>query len=189
MVGPSGVVREVVARPGGRGRLEEHDGGEGAPEPAREEIVPRLERRRDGQLWAVRGEQARAVRVRPLFPWSEGEGHVSLRDAAGEEFALVRPPGSLDARSLDVLREAMVEASFVLEVTAVLDVEEEVEIRTWEVETRQGRRAFQTHLDDWPREVPGGGLLIRDVAGDLYHVADPSALDSRSQGLLWAFVD
>jgi hypothetical protein len=48
---------------------------------------------------------------------------------------------------------------------------------------------FQTRLDDWPRELPGGDILIRDVAGDLYHVPDPEALDQRSQELLWAFVD
>ena len=33
-------------------------------------------------------------------------------------------------------------------------------------------RTFQTRLDHWPCELPGGGLLIRDVAGDLYYIAD-----------------
>jgi hypothetical protein len=37
--------------------------------------------------------------------------------------------------------------------------------------------------------VPGGGIVIRDVAGDLYHVADPKRMDDRSKRLLWAFVD
>jgi hypothetical protein len=73
-------------------------------------------------------------------------------------------------------------------VTRILEVEEEVEIRTWKVETVQGHRSFQTRLDDWPCEVPGGGIVIRDVAGDLYHVADPEALDARSRRWLWAFV-
>jgi Domain of unknown function (DUF1854) len=71
----------------------------------------------------------------------------------------------------------------------VLEVEEEVEIRHWRVETRQGFRTFQTRLDDWPRALPGGGFLIRDVAGDLYHLAAPKAMDQRSRELLWAFVD
>ena len=31
-----------------------------------------------------------------------------------------------------------------------MSVEEEVEIRQWAVETTNGRRMFQTHLDDWP---------------------------------------
>jgi hypothetical protein len=149
----------------------------------------RLERRRDGQLWAMRGEEAAAVRVRRLFPWSEGARHVSLRDTDNDEFALVGPDEPLDAASTAALEEALVAAGFVLEVTAVTEIDEEIEIRVWKVETRQGPRAFQTHLDDWPRETPGGGLLIRDVAGDLYFVPRPSELDAKSQEWLWAFVD
>jgi hypothetical protein len=37
--------------------------------------------------------------------------------------------------------------------------------------------------------MPGGGLLIRDVAGDLFFIADPRTLDRRSQKLLWAYID
>jgi hypothetical protein len=87
------------------------------------------------------------------------------------------------------LEQALAEAGFVLEVTRVLDIEEEVEIRQWTVETRQGPRSFQTHLDDWPRGLPNGGILIRDVAGDLYRLASPATMDKQSRELLWAFVD
>lgn len=148
-----------------------------------------LERRTDGQLWAVRNGEERPVRVRRLFPWSENGRHVSLRDGGNREFALVGPEERLDEASTRVLEEAMVAAGFVLEVTGVREIEEEVEIRVWRVETRQGPRTFQTHLDDWPRETPGGGLLIRDVAGDLYFVPDPGALDAPSREWLWAFLD
>ncbi len=148
-----------------------------------------LERRSDGQLWAARDGKARPVRVHRLFPWSEDERHVSLRDADDREFALVGPNEKLDEASSTALAEAAKGAGFVLEVTAVLDIDEEIEIRVWRVRTRQGLRTFQTHLDDWPRETPGGGLLVRDVAGDHYFVPDPRALDARSREWLWAFVD
>jgi hypothetical protein len=148
----------------------------------------RLERRRDGQLWATLGDEERAVRVRPLFPWSEGDRHVSLRDEADREFALVGPTEELDGDTRRALDEAVVAAGFVLEITRVLALEDEIEIRVWRVETRQGPRIFQTALDDWPREMPDGGLLIRDVAGDLYLIPDPEAVDARSRELLWAFV-
>jgi len=149
----------------------------------------RLEWRRDGQLWAARDGDERPVRVRRLFPWTAEARHVSLRDVEDSEFALVGPREPLDAASASVLDEALAAAGFVLEVTAVLGIDEEVEVRAWSVRTRQGARTFQTHLDDWPRETPGEGLLIRDVAGDLYHVPDPAALDAKSRELLWAFVD
>jgi hypothetical protein len=151
-------------------------------------VVPlKLERRADGQLWAVRGDRADAVRVRRLFPWSAEHHHVSLRDADDHEVALIGPDAALDAPSRRTLDEAIVAAGFVLEVTRVLGVEEEIEIRAWRVDTVQGPRTFQTPLDDWPREMADGGLLIRDVAGDLYRVPRPDSMDARSRALLWAF--
>ncbi len=147
----------------------------------------RLERRVDGQLWAVRGDVEDAVRVRRLFPWSGEDRHVSLRDASNREVALVGPTEPLDDESRRTLDEAIVSAGFVLEVIRVIAVEEEIEIRVWRVDTRQGPRAFQTPLDDWPREMADGGLLIRDVAGDLYRIGAPESLDPRSRQLLWAF--
>ena len=149
----------------------------------------RVEERDDGQLWAERGGEARAVRVRRCFPWSEPTRFVSLIDDEKKEFALVPDVGRLEAPSRIALENALAEAGFVLQVERIESVREEVEIRTWEVRTRQGPRSFQTRLDDWPRDVPGGGYVIRDVAGDLYHVADPSTLDPRSRELLWAYVE
>jgi hypothetical protein len=149
----------------------------------------RLEWRADGSLWALRGDEERPVSVRRCFPWTEPTRHLSLRDADEEEFALVRDPAELDARSRAALEMALAVAGFVFEVIRVLEIEEEVEIRRWRVETRQGPRTFQTRLDDWPRSLPHGGLLIRDLAGDLYHLGKTDQLDKKSRELLWAFVD
>jgi len=149
----------------------------------------RLRSSGDGRLFAIVGGEAVAVRLRQCFPWSEPHRHLSLRDEDDEEVALVEDPASLAPESRLALEQAVAEAGFVLEVTRVLSIEEEVEIRQWKVETRQGARFFQTHLDDWPRALPMGGLLIRDVAGDLYLLADPRTMDARSRELLWAFVD
>src|SRR5206468_9692241 len=58
-----------------------------------------LEWRADGSLWAMWGEEERAVSVRRCFPWSEPARHLSLRDTDEEEFAFVRDPADLDQRS------------------------------------------------------------------------------------------
>lgn len=149
----------------------------------------RLAHRADGQLWATRGAEECAVRVRRAFPWSEPGRFISLRDAEDREFALVAEPERLDRGSCSALEAALAAAGFVFVVTAVSAIEEEVEIRTWRVITRQGPRTFQTRLDEWPGALPGGGLLIRDVAGDLYRIDDLAQLDGRSRELLWAYVD
>lgn len=160
-----------------------------APETHRPTAKLRLERRADGRLWATAGGRESAVWVRRCFPWSEPGRFLSLRNDEEDEFALVRHPAELDTESRLVLDQALAEAGFVFEVTRVLEIEEEVEIRRWRVETAQGPRSFQTRLDDWPRQLPKGGLLVRDVAGDLYRLAHPAAFDKHSRALLWAFVD
>jgi hypothetical protein len=143
----------------------------------------------DGHLIVILDGRPVAVRVRQCFPWSEPWRHLSLRDAEEREVALVEDPAALAPADRAALERALAEAGFVLEVTRVRSIEEEVEIRHWTVETRQGRRSFQTHLDDWPRTLPSGELLIRDVAGDLYRLTDPRRMDRRSQEILWMFVD
>lgn len=148
-----------------------------------------LERRGDGQLWAVSNGASRPVRVHRCFPWSEPDQFLSVRDQENREVAMVTHLDDLGRGSREALAASMIEAGFVLRVTRITEVDEEVEIRTWRVETEQGPRSFQTKLDDWPWQVPGGGIVIRDVAGDLYHVADPKAMDEKSREWLWAFVD
>ncbi len=148
-----------------------------------------LERRGDGRLWATRGGETLPVAVRRCFPWSESSRYISLRGDDHREVALVKDLGALSPESRQALETAMAEAGFMFEVTRVREVEEEVEIRHWTVETRQGPRTFQTRLDDWPRALPGGGFLIRDVAGDLYRLPEPESMDPESRELLWAFVD
>jgi len=129
------------------------------------------------------------VKVRQCFPWSEPHRFLSLRDDDDNEVALVEDPGALDQASRTVLGCALADAGFVMQVTRVVAIDEEVEIRQWKVETVHGARTFQTRLDDWPMVLPSGGLLIRDVAGDLYRLADPAGMDHTSRELLWAFVD
>ena len=149
----------------------------------------RLELGRDGQLRLTRHGQRRRVRVGRCFPWSERNRFISLRDDEQTEVLLVEDPAALDRASREVLEDALIEADFVLDVERIVSIDEEIEIRCWQVATSQGQRRFQTCRDEWPRIVPGGGILIRDVAGDLYLIRNPAALDQRSRRLLDVFVD
>jgi hypothetical protein len=150
---------------------------------------PTLEQRRDGQLWlSLRGESC-VVRLARCFPWSSRNRFISLRDDERCERLLVEDPAKLDPRMRAVLEDALVEADFVLEIERVRRIDEEIEIRCWSVETSQGPRSLQTHRDEWPRPVPGGGILIRDVAGDLFYIRRPEELDEHSRQLLAVFID
>lgn len=148
-----------------------------------------ITRRADGQLLLTRDGVQCEVRVRLCFPWSEPTRYFTFRDAKEAEVALVRELADLNEASRREVETSLTEAGFVLQVEAIEKLGRDFELRVWRVKTRQGTRTFQTRLDDWPRELPGGGLLIRDVAGDLFHIRDPHALDERSRKLLWAFMD
>ena len=148
-----------------------------------------VERRIDGRLWAGWDGEAVPVSLVRCFPWSAASRHLSLRDEEQEEVALVAELADLDEESRAVLAAALLDAGFVLEVLEVKEIEEDVEIRRWTVRTRQGLRSFQTALDAWPREAPGSGLLIEDVAGDLFRIPPPEELDAKSRKKIWAFLD
>ena len=158
-------------------------------QPENEKMELHIERRIDGRLWAGRDGETVPVRLVRCFPWSSPARMLSLRDEDDEEVALVSELTDLDDASRETLGEALVEAGFVLDVVEVLEVEEDVEIRRWQVRTRQGLRSFQTALDAWPREAPTGGLLIEDVAGDLFRIPPAGELDPKSQKRVWAFID
>ncbi len=161
-------------------------GGATAPAP------PRLLRRNDGRLCVAPADgAAEAKPVRPVrcFPWSRPGAFVSLRDDKDEEVAFVDDPAALDPTSRAVLQEELAQVGFVLHVQRILSVREELEIRIWKVETREGPRTFQTARDEWPRLLADGALLLPDVAGDLYLIPRAAALDPASRRVLWAFTD
>jgi Domain of unknown function (DUF1854) len=148
-----------------------------------------LEKRADGRLWALLAERAAPVKIRRCFPWTFPERYLSLQTESNEELAFVADPAALDATSRAALSQALSEAGFVFLIQRVYSVEEDFELRCFRVETPQGPRAFQTALDSWPRETPDGGLVIEDVAGDVFRIEDPATLDAKSRELVWELVD
>lgn len=158
------------------------------PFPSRDTVL-RLGMGADGVLRVQRGQAQVEVQAKPCFPWTCATRLVSLLDGDGGEVALVDDLDDLDAASRQALERALAQSGFVFEIERIESIEDEYELRAWSVVTRQGSRRFQTKLDEWPRLVPGGHLLVRDVAGDLYRIAPPATLDPRSRKILWAYAD
>ncbi|MGF1447782.1 MAG: DUF1854 domain-containing protein [Opitutales bacterium] len=145
-----------------------------------------------GRLRFIRGDDNIAVTVRPCFPWSSPREYISLRrvgEKDDSEVALVPHLEDLDSESRRALEQVLGEAGFMLEVTGIEAIERDFELRTWKVQTRQGPRSFQTKLEDWPIRLPSQGIVLRDLGGDLYHIADPHGLDKKSFQKIWAFLD
>ena len=149
-----------------------------------------LTRREDGQYAAQWEDGFHAVvQATRCFPWSQPDRHISLRDAQDREICYVEDLSELDPASRTVLRQALDQASFVIEITAIRGLREEYEIRGWSVDTVQGPRRFQTKRDEWPQAMPHGGLLIRDITGDLFYIRELARLDADSRKKLSWYVD
>ena len=147
-----------------------------------------INKTQDGGLTlALDGGNPRRVVLRPCFPWTHPTEFLTVRDMDGNELTQINTLDDLDATSRKAVREALTEARFSFLITRIEAIEKDFELRLWRVETAQGKRTFQTKLEDWPQTLAGGGVVIRDLAGDLYHVPDPDLLDKRSGRLLWAF--
>lgn len=140
------------------------------------------------------------VTISRCFPWSEPAKWLSIRDQDEKELDLIEDASLLDPVSALSILQAVGEAAFVLKIKRIKSVEEQFELRCWTVELAEVEeelslistgavRRFQTKLNAWPRELPGGGVLIQDVVNDFYLVEDMKRLDSHSQKLLNTFLD
>ena len=149
----------------------------------------RIEKRQDGRLWTQFRGKPVALRVYPCFPWSSPRRYISLRDDKDNEVALIKDLGEVESESRRLIEQALAESGFVMEIERVFSRDEEFEVRTWQVLTKQGPRKFQTKKDEWPQVLPDGALLIPDVAGDLFYIRDPHAMDATSRRCLAPFID
>jgi len=143
----------------------------------------------NGALLLCRDGETVPVRLRRCFPWAAPDRWLSLRDGEGKERQLLETIDTLDPASRACLEQELRDSGHTFHITRILECRKEIELRFWRVETVQGGRTFQTELDEWPLRLPGGGVLIRDLAGDLYTVADPEALDEESRERLWVLLD
>ena len=126
--------------------------------------------------------------LQPCFPWSNKNNYYSIKDMEGEELMLIDDLGEFSEESKKAIGFALVESGFCFNICEVLSVNDEFELRMWEVNTDSGVRKFQTKLTDWPISVPSGGLLIQDLFGDQYYIKDTDSLDEKSKKLLWSFL-
>ena len=148
-----------------------------------------IEKRPDGRLWTTIDGKDIALQIKPCFPWSYPQRYISLRDDEDDEIALIDDLSILESHSRKLVEQAIVATAFVMEVESIISHTEEFEVRSWDVQTKQGRRKFQTKRDSWPQTLPSGGLLIRDIAGDLFHIPEPNNMCQRSKKLIAPFID
>lgn len=132
-------------------------------------------------LFQMDGNERKTVHVKACFPWSDPGNFLSIRDTEDKEIFLVEDLSKLDAKNKAALLTYLGQVNFLLEVTKIYEIKDDIELRLFDVETKQGRRQFQTKLEDWPLEKPNGSYLIKDLSGDHFYVESMGSLDEKSQ--------
>lgn len=143
-----------------------------------------------GALEFIR-DSGEVVEVAPVrcFPWSRQAEYISLRDKENREISLIKKLDLLSKTSRAAVITVLAELDFVFQVTRVLAIDTEFEIRNWKVETRQGGCQFQTKMDEWPWMLNSNEMLVQDICSNLFKISNIKQLDKTSQELLWPYID
>lgn len=149
---------------------------------------PTLRRDHHGRLQLITADGPVTVTARACCPWGEPRKHLSLRDAENVEHGFVADPGKLDPASREAVLQSLQAPAFTFEITRLVKIESDFQLREWTVETEQGKRRFLTKYDDWPLQKDDGTVVISDLAGDIYTVRGLDRLDPKSRQQLSAFV-
>lgn len=125
------------------------------------------------------------IKVVRAFPLSDPHHYMGFLNAKDQVIGLVVNPEELDEDSRELATEAVERHYFVPIIERVRSLREEFGAIYFDVETDRGRRQFVAKgIRDAMEELGEGELLIPDVDGNRYRIADWRRLDARSRKLL-----
>ena len=125
------------------------------------------------------------VRLFQAWPLSEPRRYLSLVDAKGDEIVMVDDLAEFTPESRAVAEAELGRRYLTARVEAITHIRTEFGVTYWQVRTDRGERDFVvqslTESCIWLSERH---LLIVDVDGNRFEVADRTALDATSQAYL-----
>ena len=125
------------------------------------------------------------IKVVWAFPLSDPHHYMGFLNAKDQVIGLIVNPKELDEGSRELATEAVERHYFVPIIERVRSLREEFGAIYFDVHTDRGRRQFVAKgIRDAMEELGEGELLIPDVDGNRYRIADWRWLDARSRRLL-----
>lgn len=148
----------------------------------------RIYQKNNQQLYFSNGEKENEVRIKQCFPWSIPDKFLSLRNSQDDEVYIINDINDLDIKMQRVIKNYLKSIEFVLEIKDIIKIEEDFELRRYEVLTLNGQRTFQTKLDEWPLVKDNGNIYIEDVAGDIFFLKTVNNLGPKGKKLLSTYI-
>lgn len=149
-----------------------------------------LSRDAAGRLMLIDAEGVRHENVHPrrAFPLTDPDHWISFRDERGQELVLVDNPERLPEQVRGILLDELERREFVPRTFNVHSIRSEPDALVWDVETDRGRTSFRMEGEDHIHLLEGGRVLLTDVHGIRYLIADIRALDAGSRRKLERYV-
>ena len=143
-----------------------------------------------GLLQMTMGDGTRFDNVRPvrLFPFSDRDGWISLRDGGGQEILLVEQLGDLPASARGLIAAELAEHEFVPVIQRIVRISGDIEPCEWDVLTDRGPTRSVLNDEDDVRRLGGQRALVIDAFGIRYLIPDLLALDPASRRVLEQYV-
>ncbi|MDE2999285.1 MAG: DUF1854 domain-containing protein [Gemmatimonadota bacterium] len=125
------------------------------------------------------------VKIVRAVPLSEPERYICFLDANDEVICMVDDVRELPAAYRAIVREELARRYMTSQIQRVRSIRSEYGVSYWEVATDRGPREFVVkNVGEDARWLDEKRVLILDVDGNRFEVADLGALDKKSRGLV-----
>jgi len=144
-----------------------------------------FEEQANGQLY-YKGQE---VTLRPCFPSQDKLSCISVLDEEQNEVFFLDTIVELENEQQGMIISHLFVEERGHEITRVLEVKEEIELRKFVVETKSGSTTFYTRSEDWPRLLKKNHFQFFDIHGDIFFIDEMSKLDKKSQKIISPFIN
>ena len=125
------------------------------------------------------------VKIVRAVPLSEPDRYICFLDANDEVICMVDDVRKLPRAYQDIIREELARRYMTSRIERVHSIRSEYGVSYWDVTTDRGPRDFVVkNVGEDARWLDEKRVLILDVDGNRFEVADLGALDKRSRGLV-----
>ena len=118
------------------------------------------------------------------FPLTQPNQYISLLDAHKNELGLIEDINQLKKADQIVLAEELEKCYFMPKITRIHFIAGRFGVTEWEAETEVGPVSFDLRSRNDITTLDGGRILIKDIDGNRYEIANYHRLDPKSVALL-----
>ena len=125
------------------------------------------------------------VRVVCAAPLSQPDRYICFLDEKNEVICTVEDPIDLDAVSQRIVKEEIEQRYMTAIIKRIDSLKSEFGVSYWEVETDRGDREFVVrNVSENAQWITDRRLLLLDVDGNRFEIANLEVLDKKSRGLV-----